>query len=116
MTTQYFPLAELRHAANLSVKDLAYLLGIKPGSLRQIEHGQKQLTLPELIGYHILFNAPLEDIITEEYASIYALLVERSESLIAKLKSQQSSKSVCRITAVTKFVNLLNNDKYDGVN
>ena len=109
-------LADLRTAAGIQLRDLAYLVGIDQGQLQKMEESGRDPSVKIILIYHMLFKARLEDMCAELYAHLHAQLLERSETLITNLERQQSPKSIHRIKSISKIVNSLDQDYHGFVN
>ena len=109
-------MAELRMAAGISLNDLAYLIKISTGNLQKIEDGLREPSVMVVLIYHMLFGAPLEDMLADLYAHLHAQLLEQSHKLIANLEKRQSPKSIHRIESLNKIVNSLEHTDYEFVN
>lgn len=109
-------LAEFRETAKITLHDLAYLIGIDKDYLKKLENGNRDPSVTDILIYHMLFKARLEDMLVDLYAHLHAQLLERSETLITNLKMRQSPKSSLRIKAIQKIVNSLTHGDYGDVN
>lgn len=110
---QLTTMSSLRQTGRISLEDTAYLLGVSPHELSLAEKGVKEPPLSVVIGYHMLFRAPLETVQPETYANLYAQLQERSSELIAQLMVEPSRKNKLRIEALERIVNNVINDEYE---
>lgn len=116
MKNQINSLADFRESAKIKLSDLAYLVDLSSNHLRKIENGEREPSIMVVLIYHILFGAQPEDVLADMYADLHALLIERSQRLIANLKKKQSPKSLYRIKSISKIVNSLNNGSNEFVN
>jgi transcriptional regulator with XRE-family HTH domain len=103
-----YPLKGLRVRSPLRQQEVANLLDMKPSNLVRYEHGNRNPTPELLLTYHFLFEASLKDLFKPYYCRIAETLKERSQKLINDLESQQSPKSMYRLSFMRSFVNRLN--------
>jgi transcriptional regulator with XRE-family HTH domain len=106
-------LALYRTGANISLNDVAYLLNIDTGNLSRIEKGMRKPTARIILLYHILFDASLIKLFSEEFNHLQEQLKVRSQKLIEQLEIEQPPKSKNRIEFIKSFVNGLNNIPYE---
>lgn len=100
-------LADLREAAGIEQQDLAFLLKSDAGNLSKIERGSREPSLKQIISYHILFAAPLEQLFADLYADLRTQIIERSQRLISVLMRTESPKSTFRIKSIEEVVKKL---------
>ena len=101
-------LQSLRKESPLDQKDVAHLLDMKASNLVRYEHGHRNPPPDILLIYHILFDTSLQDMLEPSYKHVVDSLKERSEILIAQLKTEQSSKSFYKLSFLEEVVNRLN--------
>jgi transcriptional regulator with XRE-family HTH domain len=101
-------LRNLRTESPLDQKDVATLLDMKASNLVRYEHGHRNPTPELLLVYHMLFDASLRDIFAPIHKHIADTLVVRSKKLIAEFETQQSSKSLYKLSFLKEVVNRLN--------
>ena len=103
-----YPLQRIRTSSPLKQKDVATLIDIEPSNLVRYERGNRNPTPELLLTYHFLFETSLKDLFKPYYCRIAETLKERSQRLIHDLESQQSPKSMYRLSFMRSFVNRLN--------
>lgn len=110
------PLQTLRSESPLDQKDVAQLLDLHASNLVRYEHGHRNPTPELLLIYHMLFDASLRDLFAPMYKHITDTLVMRIKRLIAELETQQSSKSLYKVTYLQEIVNRLTSlAQYDAI-
>lgn len=114
MNSKNNTLADLRRAAGVSLKDLAYLIHVDAAHLHKVEVGQRRPSLAIILTYHMLFRAPFEVMFADLYAHLHAQLLDRSQRLIENLERLRSPKSSDRIKSLQKLVKpLIHGDEYE---
>lgn len=111
MNNKINSLALHRKRANISLSDVAYLLNIDTGNLSRIEKGIRSPNAKIILMYHILFDAPLLKLFSEQFKILSKQIIERSKKLITQLETEQPPKSINRIEFINDFVNGLSNDQ-----
>jgi transcriptional regulator with XRE-family HTH domain len=101
------PLKTLRTESPLDQKDVAQLLDIEASNLVRYEHGHRNPTPEVLLVYHMLFDAPLRELFAPIYKHITDTLIMRIKRLVADLESQQSPKSLHKVSYLNEIVNRL---------
>lgn len=113
MNKEINQLASLRTQANISLNDVAYLMNIDTGNLSKIEKGIRKPNVRVILLYHILFDAPLIQLFTEEFKTLKNLIKRQSQKLITQLEIEQPPKSNNRIQYIQEFIKSLNSPQYE---
>lgn len=100
-------LKNLRIESPLDQKDIATLVNMKPSNLVRYEHGHRNPTPELLLIYHLLFDAPLRDLLTPMYKYIVDTLVVRIKKLITELETYNTAKSEHKVHFLKEIVNRL---------
>nr|WP_321237223.1 hypothetical protein [uncultured Psychroserpens sp.] len=106
-------LAKVRADAEVSIENLSLISSIDQTTLKDMESGKQRPSLKVISMYHLLFKTPYEVLFANLCADTHSYLIERSENLIAMLKSSQSLKSKRIIQAISNLVNRLDTDLND---
>ncbi len=101
-------LQSLRKESPLDQKDVAHLVDMKASNLVRYEHGHRNPPPDLLLIYHILFDTSLRDMLAPSYKHIADTLKVRSKQLIEEIKTDQSSKSIYKLSFLENIVNRLN--------
>lgn len=97
-----------RENNHLPLNDLAFLLDMDTGNLFRYEKGQLTPTLKVAIGYHLLFNMPMQTLINQDYVKQKKKLTDRLFLLIEKLQQRTTTERIQnRINAVHKIITRL---------
>ena len=104
ITTQHF--TKMRKASYLKLNDLAHILNIDASNLRRFEIGKPYPKA--LIGYHILFNLPIQNHIRQVFKQGYKELMHRSFQLLEQLQEKSNTiKNNLRIEGLHKIIERL---------
>ena len=101
-------LQRLREESPLDQKDVANLIDMKASNLVRYEHGHRNPPPDLLLIYHTPFDTSLRDMLAPSYKHIADTLKARSKNLITELKTQQSPKSLYKLSFLGEVVNRLN--------
>lgn len=100
-------LASVRADAEVSIENLSLILRLNQTTLREMESGKQRPSLKVITVYHQLFKAPYEILFADLCADVHADFTQRSENIIAELKSTEPLKSKRMIQAISNLVNRL---------
>lgn len=104
ITTQN--LTKMRKASYLKLNDLAHILNINASNLSRFEAGK---SYPKaLIGYHILFNLPIQNNIRQVFQQGYKELMHRSFQLLEQIQEKSETvKNKLRLEGLHKIIERL---------
>ncbi|MBV7270712.1 helix-turn-helix domain-containing protein [Winogradskyella luteola] len=113
MTTTH-TLRQVRTDAEVTQRDVAFLLNMDTGNLARYERGKRMPTPQILLMYHILFGVPISELLAPLLKEVKQSLIERSSLLLAERDVQLTPKSVQSTAYINAIVNDLKNTKtYD---
>lgn len=88
-----------RKRSGITQDDLAYLFGLSAyKTIVRWESGLRQPEVEHLLSYHLLFNVPLESLLSHHVVSVSTCLQKRLNERIAHLKQQNEDKEGRRIS------------------
>lgn len=103
-------LVHYRTSSDIDIHDLAYIFNLNHGQLLKIEKGVIPPTFEIILLYHMLFAAPMEEIVPEKFAEIFSQCINRSNARIAFLTSGKHPKSDYRVKSIERIVKYLKTD------
>lgn len=89
-----------RKQSHLTQLDISFLLELSDSSnVSRWEKGFKKPSIEYLIGYHLLFNIPVDALIDAERYKLSQTIAERITMRLEKLRSEESEPRVAARTA-----------------
>lgn len=99
MASRKFPnyLKMYRRRTNLSQDTLAFLLGAQGESkVSRYERGRRTPNLPTLLGYSLIFNAPLQELFAGSAEDVAITIHERAAQRRTQLRAKPGTPALAR--------------------
>lgn len=114
MTNSLHYLKTYRERTSLSLKDMAFIIGIDQGNLSKIETGKSQVNILVLFAYHLILKIPIERLFKNHYPDITKNCLRNTlalkDGLIEEMDSPNINHRIILIdTIIDRLVKLDNN-------
>lgn len=105
-------LAAYRKRNDLTLSDIAFLLQIDVASISRMESGKRPLTPEALLGYHLLFDLPMDKVAGDAaYNDLREKVKDRCFLLVEKIQEEKASlKGNLRLKTLDTLIRRLSPD------
>ena len=108
MTHSLHYLKTYRERSQISLQDMAKMIGIDIGSLSKIEKGNRQPQLKTILAYHLILRIPIEKLFKNQYAETIKGSLANAILLKDKLLEAMTSPEVSdRINGIDSIIDQL---------
>ena len=106
-----------RKRYSLTQHDVVFLLELNNCSgLCRFENGSRKPAIEILLGYHLLFDTPLEDFFPAQKDEVRQKLVQKAQELLEDLRAEKMSRRVYRRLAfLDTTIKRLSSDNHDQI-
>lgn len=92
MFNAFVRLKQARKKTNITLSDMAYLIGVDESNLSKYERGKKNPTTRVVLCYNIIAKVPLEAIYENQRDTLSDVLKYRLKNLLEDLESEPSTR------------------------